>query len=155
MSRDGLLPKIFSNVHKDNKAPVASILLVGAMATIIAAFFSLDTIFELVNVGALTAFIFLALSVIILRYQRPEIKRSFKCPLVPAIPILSIIFSIALISQLKVEIIEIFAIWLILGISLYFTYGKYRGLFKDNGEEERVEGDVEGFEPPLETPPSK
>ena len=70
MSRDGLLPKLFSNVNKNCKAPVASILLVGAMATIIAAFFSLDSIFELVNVGALSAFIFLALSVIILRSQR-------------------------------------------------------------------------------------
>ena len=153
MSRDGLLPKIFSNVQGDCKAPVASILLVGGMATVIAAFFSLDSIFELVNVGALSAFIFLAVSVIILRYQRPDLKRSFKCPLVPYLPIFSIIFSLALISQLKVHIIQIFIVWLVLGILVYFAYGKYRGLFeKPQGG---VEDDIEGYEPPLEIPASK
>ncbi len=153
MSRDGLLPKVFSNVNDGCQAPVASILLVGAMATVIAAFFSLDSIFELVNVGALTAFMVLAIAVIILRLQQPELKRSFKCPLVPAIPILSIIFSIALISQLKVHILQIFAVWLILGILIYFAYGKYRGLFKKPISES--EPDIEGFETPLEIPPSK
>ncbi len=147
--------KFFQSVDKDCKAPVASIILVGAMATIIAAFFSLDSIFELVNVGALSAFIFLALSVIILRRQQPEMKRSFKCPLVPAIPILSIIFSLALISQLKIHILQIFIVWLVLGVIVYFAYGKYRGMFKDREDEDFVDGDIEGFEPPIETPLSK
>jgi APA family basic amino acid/polyamine antiporter len=155
MSRDGLLPKIFSNVSAGSQAPVTSILLVGGMATLVAAFFSLDSIFELVNVGALSAFIFLALSVIILRYQKPEIKRSFKCPLVPAVPILSIILSLALISQLKVHIIQIFIVWLVLGVIIYFAYGRYRGQFKDDADKNIIEGDVEGYEPPLETPLSK
>jgi APA family basic amino acid/polyamine antiporter len=155
MSRDGLLPKVFSKVSAGSQAPVTSILLVGGMATVVAAFFSLDSIFELVNVGALSAFIFLAMSVIILRYQKPEIKRSFKCPLVPAIPILSIIFSLALISQLKVHIIQIFIVWLVLGVIIYFAYGRYRGQFKDKTNENIMEGDVEGYEPPLETPSSK
>jgi APA family basic amino acid/polyamine antiporter len=155
MSRDGLLPKVFSKVSVGSQAPVTSILLVGGMATVVAAFFSLDSIFELVNVGALSAFIFLAVSVIILRYQKPEIKRSFKCPLVPAIPILSIIFSLALISQLKVHIIQIFIVWLVLGVIIYFAYGRYRGQFKDKTNENIMEGDVEGYEPPLETPSSK
>jgi basic amino acid/polyamine antiporter, APA family len=155
MSRDGLLPKVFSKVSAGSQAPVTSILLVGGMATVVAAFFSLDSIFELVNVGALSAFIFLAMSVIILRYQKPEIKRSFKCPLVPVIPILSIIFSLALISQLKVHIIQIFIVWLVLGVIIYFAYGRYRGQFKDKTNENIIEGDVEGYEPPLETPSSK
>ncbi len=152
MSRDGLLPKIFSNVDKDCKAPVASIILVGLMAIIIAAFFSLDSIFELVNVGALSAFIFLALSVIILRRQQPEMKRSFKCPFVPVIPILSIIFSFALISQLKIHILQIFIVWLLLGIVVYFAYGKYRGQFRDIENKDLID---EGFEPPIEIPVSK
>ena len=152
MSRDGLLPKIFSSVNKDCKAPVASIVLVGGMAALIAAFFSLDSIFELVNVGALSAFMFLALSVIILRRQQPDMKRAFKCPLVPTIPILSIIFCLALISQLKVHIIQIFIVWLVLGVIVYFTYGKYRGMFRP---EDSVEPDIGGFEPPVDIPLSK
>ena len=153
MSRDGLLPNIFSNVKEGCQAPVTSILLVGALATIVAAFFSMDSIFELVNVGALSAFIFLAISVLILRYQQPELKRAFKCPLVPVVPILSIIFSLALIAQLEVNIIEIFAVWLVLGVILYFAYGKYRGMFKD--KEKLINSEVEGYEPPFKTPLSK
>ena len=152
MSRDGLLPKVFSNVKEGCQAPVASILLVGAMATVIAAFFSLGSIFELVNVGALTAFMVLAIAVIILRIKEPELERSFKCPLVPAIPIMSIIFSLILISQLKAHILQIFAIWLAVGVIVYFAYGKYRGLFA-----KPIDGlgdDSEGFEP-VETPASK
>jgi APA family basic amino acid/polyamine antiporter len=149
MSRDGLLPKVFSNVKVGCQAPVTSILLVGGLAAIVASFFSMDSIFELVNIGALSSFIFLAIAVIILRYQQPEIKRAFKCPLVPVIPILSIIFSIALIAQLKTNIIMIFAIWLVLGIIIYFAYGRYRGMFKN--KEDLVESEVEGYEPPLET----
>jgi APA family basic amino acid/polyamine antiporter len=155
MSRDGLLPKIFSIVNQDCKAPVASIVLVGGMAALIAAFFSLDSIFELVNVGALSAFIFLALSVIILRRQQPDMERAFKCPLVPAIPILSIlsiVFCLTLISQLKVHIIQIFIVWLVLGIIVYFSYGKYHGMFRP---EDSLETDMGGFKPPIETPLSK
>ena len=153
MSRDGLLPKVFSNVKEGCQAPVTSILLVGALATVVAAFFSMDSIFELVNVGALSAFIFLAISVLILRYQKPEIKRAFKCPLVPVVPVLSIIFSVALIAQLDVDIIEIFAVWLVLGVVIYFAYGKYRGMFED--KEKLIDSEIEGYEPPLETPSSK
>ncbi len=153
MSRDGLLPKVFSTVNDGCQAPVASILLVGLMAAIIAAFFSLGSIFELVNVGALSAFIFLALAVIILRRERPEMKRSFKCPLVPALPILSIIFCLALLSQLKFDIIELFILWVILGVVVYFVYGKFRGQFDD--PELDKQNEIDGFEPPLENPPSK
>jgi basic amino acid/polyamine antiporter, APA family len=153
MSRDGLLPKVFSNVKDGCQAPVASIILVGAMATVIAAFFSLGSIFELVNVGALTAFMVLAIAVIILRIKEPELERSFKCPLVPVIPVLSVIFSLILISQLKIHILQLFAIWLAVGIIVYFVYGKYRGLFaKPIGG---VDEDIEGFEPPIEIPASK
>lgn len=149
MSRDGLLPQVFSNVKVGCQAPVTSILLVGGLAALVASFFSMDSIFELVNIGALSSFIFLAIAVIILRYQQPEIKRAFKCPLVPVIPILSIIFSIALITQLETDIIMIFAIWLVIGIIIYFAYGRYRGMFKN--KEDLAESEVEGYEPPLET----
>ena len=155
MSRDGLLPKVFSNVKVGCQAPVASILLVGLIAAIIAAFFSLGSIFELVNVGALSAFIFLALAVIILRRERPEMKRSFKCPLVPAIPLLSIILCLALLSQLKFDVIELFIIWIGLGVVVYFIYGKYRGKFDSPDQDEHIENDIDGFEPPIEYPPSK
>jgi len=96
---------------------------VGTVAALIAAFFPLNTIIELVNIGTLSAFIFLALSIIILRKQHPEIPRKFKCPLVPAIPILSIIFCSFLILQLSHTTLERFAISLMIGLTVYFAYG--------------------------------
>ncbi|MGZ7049061.1 MAG: amino acid permease [Methanobacterium sp.] len=123
MSRDGLLPSIFSRVHVNFRSPIASILIVGAIAAVIASFFPLSTIIELVNIGTLSAFIFLALSIIILRYQQPDIPRKFKCPFVPVVPVLSIIFSAFLIFQLSPTTLKYFAISLAIGLAAYFAYG--------------------------------
>jgi APA family basic amino acid/polyamine antiporter len=126
MSRDELLPKRLTKVHPNFKSPITSILLVGAIAAIISSFLPLEGIFELVNISALSAFVFLALSVLILRKQRPDIPRKFKCPLVPVIPVVSIIASLVLITQLKTLTIEIFAVWIITGLAFYFMYRRYK-----------------------------
>jgi APA family basic amino acid/polyamine antiporter len=123
MSRDGLLPDIFSKVHPSYKSPVTSIILVGIIAGFIAAFVPLAVIIELVNIGTLSAFIFLAISVIILRRQEPDLPRGFKCPLVPVIPIVSIISCLFLITQLSSTTLQRFAISLIIGVSVYLLYG--------------------------------
>lgn len=123
MSRDGLLPEIFSHLHENFRSPVICIIIVGTAAAMIAAFFPLNSIIELVNIGTLSAFIFLALSIIILRKQKPDIPRKFKCPLVPIIPILSIVFCSFLIFQLSHITLERFIISLLIGIAVYFVYG--------------------------------
>ncbi|WP_245837463.1 MULTISPECIES: APC family permease [Methanobacterium] len=126
MSRDELLPKTLTQVHHKFKSPITSIIIVGVVSALISAFLPLEGIFELVNISALTAFIFLALSVIILRKQRPDIERKFKCPLVPVIPILSIIACLGLITQLKLITIEVFGAWLLAGLTFYFTFRRYK-----------------------------
>jgi APA family basic amino acid/polyamine antiporter len=126
MSRDKLLPKNFTKVHQNFKSPVTSIILVGVIAALISAFLPLEGIFELVNISALSAFIFLALSVIILRRQHPDIPRKFKCPLVPIVPLISIFLCLTLITQLRPVIIEAFAIWLLAGLAIYLSYRKYK-----------------------------
>ncbi|MDD3985184.1 MAG: amino acid permease, partial [Methanobacterium sp.] len=123
MSRDGLLPEIFSTVHSNFKSPITSIILVGIVAALIAAFLPLALIIELVNIGTLSAFIFLAISIIVLRRQQPDLKRGFKCPLVPWIPIFSIISCLVLITQLSLVTLERFAFSLLIGVSMYFIYG--------------------------------
>jgi len=123
MSRDGLLPEIFSTVHSNFKSPITSIILVGVVAALIAAFLPLALIIELVNIGTLSAFIFLAISIIVLRKQQPDLERGFKCPLVPWVPILSIISCLVLITQLSLVTLERFAVSLLIGVSLYFIYG--------------------------------
>lgn len=123
MSRDGLLPNTFSKLHKEFKSPIFSILIVGVIASLIAGFLPLNSIIELVNIGTLSAFIFLALSIIILRIQKPDIQRNFKCPLVPLIPILSIVFCSFLITQLSIVTLKRFTISVIIGLVVYFAYG--------------------------------
>ena len=132
MSRDGLLPGVFSKIHPDFRSPVLSTIIVGAVASIISAFLPLSVIIELVNIGTLSAFIFLALSIIILRKQQPDIERKFRCPLVPLIPVLSIIFCVFLIFQLSATTLERFAVSLIIGLAVYFAYGFRKSKLKDN-----------------------
>ena len=123
MSRDGLLPSSFSKLHPEHKSPVISILIVGIIASLIAGFLPLNTIIELVNIGTLSAFIFLAISIIILRIQEADLPRKFKCPLVPVIPVISIVFCTFLITQLSHATLERFAISLIIGLGVYIAYG--------------------------------
>lgn len=123
MSKDGLLPGFFSKIHPSFRTPIISTVIVGTIAAFFAAFFPLTLIVKLVNIGTLSAFIFIALSIIILRRQEPDIPRKFKCPLVPVVPILSIIFCGCLIYNLDISTLEMFAVSLIIGLAVYFVYG--------------------------------
>lgn len=136
MSRDGLLPDLFSKVHPSYRSPVTSIILVGIIAGFIAAFVPLAVIIELVNIGTLSAFIFLAISVIILRRQQPDLPRGFKCPLVPLIPIVSIISCFFLITQLSSTTLQRFAISLIIGILVYLVYGMRKSKLNNPGDDD-------------------
>ncbi len=135
MSRDELLPKKLTHVHSKFNSPALSIVLVGGISALVAAFLPMGDIFELVNIAALSAFIFLAISVIYLRKSHPHIPRKFKCPLVPIIPVASIIACVALITQLTFLTIKIFAVWLILGLVVYFAYRKYKNSRKEDDKE--------------------
>lgn len=124
MSRDGLLPPFFSRLHKNFKTPVNNIVLVGIIAMVIAAFFPIKDIAELVNIGTLAAFIIVSASVIVLRRQRPDLKRPFKTPLVPYVPILSIIFCLFLVAELPTVTHLRFVVWLAIGLVIYYFYGR-------------------------------
>lgn len=141
MSRDELLPKKLTKVHPNFKSPAMSILIVGVVTALVSGLLPLNDIFELVNIAALSSFIFLALSVLILRKTHPEIPRKFKCPLVPVVPVLSIIACLALITQLTQLTIKIFAIWTVMGLLFYFSYRRYKNSKKepDNLLEDEVE----------------
>lgn len=137
MSRDNLLPKRLAKVHPDFKSPATSIILIGIITALIAGLAPLSDIFELVNMAALSSFIFLALTVVVLRKSRPDIPRRFKCPLVPVIPIISIIACVALITQLTQLTIKVFAVWTLIGLLFYFSYRKYKHSWK--GDDRLIE----------------
>ncbi|MEV5977733.1 amino acid permease [Streptomyces sp. NPDC052114] len=124
MSRDGLLPQTFSKVHPTFGTPYRSTILLGGIVAVVAGFTSIDELAELVNIGTLFAFVVVALGVILLRRQRPDLPRSFRTPLVPFVPILSVLASLWLMLNLPAETWLRFGVWMVLGVVIYFVYGR-------------------------------
>jgi APA family basic amino acid/polyamine antiporter len=124
MSRDGLLPAGMSTVHPKTQTPVKLILGSGVLIALIAGFSPIGRVAELVNLGTLGAFFLVCLSVIVLRKTRPQLKRSFQVPLVPLIPILGMAFCGWLMISLPLVTWMAFAIWMALGVALYFLYSR-------------------------------
>lgn len=122
MSRDGLLPPVFSEVHPKLRTPVKVTIFVGAVTALISGLLPLAEIAELVNVGTLAAFTIVSAGVIILRYRRPDLERPFKCPLVPFIPLVCMIACVILIIALPTLTHIRFIIWLVLGLFVYLIY---------------------------------
>ncbi|MEU6119833.1 amino acid permease [Streptomyces sp. NPDC047117] len=124
MSRDGLLPRVFSTVHPRFGTPYRSTIALGVVVAVVAGFTSIDVLAELVNIGTLFAFVVVALGVIILRRTRPDLPRSFRTPLVPLVPVLSVLASLWLMINLTAETWMRFAAWMVLGLVFYFVYGR-------------------------------
>ncbi|SHK56698.1 amino acid/polyamine/organocation transporter, APC superfamily [Clostridium cavendishii DSM 21758] len=132
MSRDGLLPKALSKIHSKHKTPYISTVLTGVIAAIIAGFLPLDVIVQFLSIGTLLSFIVVSLAVIVLRKTMPNFNRLFKCPGVPYTPIITIICCVALISRLHLITWLAFCIWLIIGLIIYFTYGRKHSTLQNN-----------------------
>lgn len=124
MSRDGLLPRTFSHVHPRFGTPYRSTLLLGLLVAVVAGFTSIEELAELVNIGTLFAFVVVALGVIVLRRTRPDLHRSFRTPLVPYLPIASVLASFWLMLNLPAETWLRFGIWMAIGVIVYFAYGR-------------------------------
>ncbi len=135
MSRDGLLPKIFSEVHPKYKTPYKANLIILILVGLFAAFVPGDIVGDMTSIGTLFAFILVCAAVIILRKTEPNLVRQFKTPWVPAVPILGIIVCSAMIFGLGwTNWLRLFG-WLAIGFVIYFAYSrKHSNLRKDNKE---------------------
>ena len=133
MSRDGLLPAKLSTVHPKYGTPFFATWLVGIIFGLIAAVVPLGVLAELVNIGTLAAFSLVSVAVIILRKTRPDLPRAFRCPAVPVIPALAIIFCLVLMSFLSAHTWIAFIAWLALGLVIYFAYARHHS--KLNGKQ--------------------
>ena len=129
MSRDGLLPRIFSEVHPTFRTPLRATLLVGTATAILASLLPLQSMAELVNIGTLAAFVIVAAGIIVLRRVHPELPRPFRVPLVPLLPVLCIIFCTGLILALPTLTHLRFVIWLVVGLVIYVAYGIHHSRF--------------------------
>ncbi len=129
MSRDGLLPSIFAKVNTKTKTPVANTLLVGAVAAGFAGFKGLDFLGDITNVGTLVAFGLICLTVIYLRFARPDLNRPFKMPpwLAILVAALGAVMCFVLFMSLMANehMRHFFSIYLAIGVVVYFLYGMW------------------------------
>ncbi len=124
MSKDGLIPSVFSKVHSRFHTPWVSNLILLAFVGPFAAFAPLSLVGHLTSIGTLLAFIIVCTGVIVLRKTRPELHRPFKVPFVPLIPILGIITCLCLMLSLEWETWARLLVWLVVGLAIYFLYGR-------------------------------
>ncbi|MBF0442763.1 MAG: amino acid permease [Oligoflexales bacterium] len=123
MSRDGLLPSYLSRVHPRFGTPHITTVMTGVVIAILASFARLDVIAELCSLGTLLAYNIVSIGVIILRYTRKDLKRTFKVPFFPVTPILAILLCSYLMISLPLMTWVWLFIWLILGVLIYAFYG--------------------------------
>jgi APA family basic amino acid/polyamine antiporter len=129
MSRDGLLPAVFSRIHAQFRTPAVATWVAGFVVGIPAGLLDIGTVSNLSNIGTLFAFVLVAIAVLVLRFREPERKRSFRAPFGPLFPILSIIFCIVLMMGLEVMTWLAFFAWLVIGLVIYFSYSRFRSEF--------------------------
>ena len=126
MSRDRLLPSLFSKVHKRFQTPHVSTWIAGFVVGIPAGIWDIDTFAELSNIGTLFAFALVSVGVIVLRKKQPERPRSFRVPLVPLFPMISIVCCVVLAMGLPLLTWIRFFVWLAIGFAIYFPFGRKR-----------------------------
>jgi basic amino acid/polyamine antiporter, APA family len=122
MSRDRLLPSVFSAVSQRFRTPYRTTIATGLAVAVLTFLLSLKTLAELVNIGTLFAFLLVSIGVIVLRRTRPDLPRPFRVPFMPVIPILSALASLWLMLNLQTTTWIRFAVWMVVGFVVYFGY---------------------------------
>ena len=141
MSRDGLFPKFFGHVHEKYRTPFKGTWFFGLLTAFAGGFININVLFELVNIGTLSAFIIVSAGILWMRKTQPNAPRGFRAPGVPVTPILAIVFCFVLIAGLNWETWVRFAVWFGLGLIVYFGYSRKRsklGLEQKAGADAKV-----------------
>jgi APA family basic amino acid/polyamine antiporter len=134
ISRDGLLPSLFSKVNPKYGVPRNAILFAGVATAILAGLFPLNVLSELVSIGTLMAFTLVCISIMVLRKTHPELKRPFKVPLVWLLPSLGAFFCLLQMVSLPFSTWLRLILWMLLGVVVYFVYGKRSSHLEGEGE---------------------
>jgi basic amino acid/polyamine antiporter, APA family len=124
MSRDGLLWPWASKIHSRFRTPYVSSIVVGVFVAMLATLIPLNVLDEMTSVGTLLAFMLVSAGVWVMRRTHPDVNRPFRTPMVPLVPILSILFSGTLIVSLSYWTQLRLLVWLVIGLAIYFGYGR-------------------------------
>jgi amino acid transporter len=124
MARDGLLPKVFGEIHPRFRTPHIATILTGVVICLVAALTPILKIAEMVNIGTLLAFVMVCAAVLILRVRRPEVPRPFLCPAVSIVAPLGMVTNLLLMLFLPVDTWLRLVIWLFVGFAVYFTFSR-------------------------------
>ena len=124
MSKDGLLPRVFSAVHPKFQTPVKNNTMFLVFVSLFAAFVPARVVGEMTSIGTLFAFILVCIGIIVMRKQMPDAPRAFKTPLVPLVPILGIFTCFFMMAFLPLDTWIRLIVWMLLGVVIYFGYGR-------------------------------
>jgi APA family basic amino acid/polyamine antiporter len=126
MSRDGLLPKLFSAVHHKFRTPWRSNLLFLVFVSLFSGFAPISVVGEMTSIGTLFAFVIVCAGIIVMRRTQPDIHRPFRTPLVPLVPVLGVLANLGLMLGLGAENWARLIIWMGIGLAIYFGYSRKR-----------------------------
>lgn len=138
MSKDGLLPPVYSKVHPKFKTPYVSTIITCSVAMVIAGTMPISLLGELVSIGTLLAFAIVCISIIVLRKTQPDAPRPFKTPWVPVVPVLGALVCFYLMASLPLDTWIRLFIWMAIGFLIYFLYGKNHSKVRRAHEENRL-----------------
>ena len=123
MSRDWLLPPVLGKTNVKTGTPLRITVSLGLFIALVASLTPIGKLEEMVNIGTLAAFTLVSIAVVILRRRRPDLKRAFRVPFVPVLPIVSALVCFYLMLNLSIETWLRFLVWMVLGFAIYFAYG--------------------------------
>ncbi len=126
MSRDGLLPKLFSDIHPRYRTPWRCNLVFMVFVSLFSGLVPLSSLGDMTSIGTLLAFVIVCGGVMIMRKTNPDLPRPYRTPLVPLVPILGIVVCFAMMASLDMWTWIRLVVWLVIGLVIYFSYGRYR-----------------------------
>jgi len=138
MSKDGLLPKVFSQLHPKFQTPSKSNWVLCIFISLFAGLVPISVVGEMTSIGTLLAFVMVCLGILILRKQQPDAERPFRTPFVPLVPILGIVTCLVMMFSLPFDTWLRLFVWLAIGFAIYFFYGRKNSKLRQQTERKDV-----------------
>ena len=131
MSRDGLLPKVFSDIHPNFKTPWRCNMIFMIFVSLFSGFVPISNLGHMTSIGTLLAFVIVSIAVIVMRKKRPDLPRPYRTPFVPVVPILAVLVCFAMMYSLDNLTWIRLIVWLAIGLAIYFGYSRYHSHLRE------------------------